>query len=785
MDVNSRQTVECTLFASAFETKTPVAATLGGYLDEVKNGKHKPQVDLLRAYLSAGESEKATATKKKLPLLVAGGVMAGGRKLEHMVRYSGCVVGDLDHVPGSPAQLLCRARELPYVKAGHISPSGTGLKLFVLVDSDLEHHAQAFMLVSRMLEVDLPGVQVDPSGKDPNRGCFAGYDPDAFYKEVAEVVQVPVCNEPLPASNAGGNTLANYIGKFEQDNPFTDGGRHSYLVRLVSALNSAGFSESEVTAECLYRYTAPGFGEKEILGTVADIYRRYRLSHGSNLRQSSAEAQPGVSLKSRKNPTPIPAGETAGNGSSLGFDIEADEASLPSFGEEVWEHLPPLLLDTLKVAVSDRERDLIALASVTALGSTLPNVEGMLKKDEYQLPFYTLILGPSGSGKGCVDVVRYLIGPWQVYVLNNSQAGHKEYLAQLEAFELYKARQKASAGKAPQPGTPPEEPVPVPLRRLHISGYTTTARMIEQLEENKPYASFLYETELESSSNTVSQDFGNYSYVLNQAFQHERISCSSKMNGSAYVDHPVLGFLATGTPGMLPRFIPSTESGLFSRMLIYRLTGYAEYQPLTSSDDTKSVLHYLRGLGQRVLDMAIHLEKHETFVRFSDAQRKRLDRYFEKEYNNVRVFGNDDVASVVLRYRLIIFRIAMTLTAIRKGEALGVEDDMVVSDEDFGVAFRIGTVCLKHSLFVATSLRAAAKTQPHKVPTAQLDLFADLPDEFTAAQIQEAASVRGISRSAVFRMLKRAQDMGFVISYSRGCYKKTESGKHVRNSGMG
>ncbi|WP_455641222.1 BT4734/BF3469 family protein, partial [Parabacteroides sp.] len=263
MDVNSRQTVECTLFASAFETKTPVAATLGGYLDEVKNGKHKLQVDLLRAYLSAGENEKAIATKKKLPLLVAGGVMAGGRKLEHMVRYSGCVVGDLDHVPGSPAQLLCRARELPYVKAGHISPSGTGLKLFVLVDSDLEHHAQAFMLVSRLLEADLPGVQVDPSGKDPNRGCFAGYDPEAFYKEVAEVVQVPVCNEPLPASKEGGNALANYIGKFEQDNPFTDGGRHSYLIRLVSALNSAGFSESEVTAECLYRYTVPGFGEKE------------------------------------------------------------------------------------------------------------------------------------------------------------------------------------------------------------------------------------------------------------------------------------------------------------------------------------------------------------------------------------------------------------------------------------------------------------------------------------------------------------------------------------------
>ena len=42
-----------------------------------------------------------------------------------------------------------------------------------------------------MIEKDLPGVTVDISGKDANRGCFASYDPDAFYKEVVEVVHVP------------------------------------------------------------------------------------------------------------------------------------------------------------------------------------------------------------------------------------------------------------------------------------------------------------------------------------------------------------------------------------------------------------------------------------------------------------------------------------------------------------------------------------------------------------------------------------------------------------------
>ena len=48
---------------------------------------------------------------------------------------------------------------------------------------------------------------------------------------------------------------------------------------------------------------------------------------------------------------------------------------------------------------------------------------------------------------------------------------------------------------------------------------------------------------------------------------------------------------------------------------------------------------------------------------------KRLDRFFEREYYNVRSFGNEDMESTVLRYRLAIFRIGMQLTALRKGES--------------------------------------------------------------------------------------------------------------------
>ena len=711
---------------------------------------------------------------------------AGGRKLEHMVRYSGCICFDLDDVLLPPEQILSQAVQLGYVKAGHISPSHTGNKLFVLVDSDQEHHLQAFEQVRAMIEKDLPGVTVDISGKDANRGCFASYDPDAFYKEVAEVVHVPQETVPVAkkapavrASSYPDNSLSNYIDKFEANNPFAGGGRHSFVLKLASALNSAGFAENEVMAECLRRYVEPGFAEKEIRGIVADVYRRYRSSHGSNPWCPPTASTGQKSLTSVTSLTPISENPPIEGESPLGFDIDPDEVGLPHFDRVVIDRFPGLLSDVLKVAADDREYDLMLLSSLTVLSTVMPGVSGMLKKQLYKPPFYTLIIGPSGSGKGCINVVRKLADPWQDYIFDISKAMVKEYEEQKELSDNYKAQVRAAKGKKPV-GLPPEEPVPVCQKRLHMSGYTTTARMIEQLDVNSPYASFLYETELESVNNTIMQDFGGYSYVLNQAFQHERIGCSSKTNGTSFIEFPELGFLATGTPGMLLKLIPSTESGLYSRLLIYRITGRADYQPLTSVDDTMCSLRYFERLGQRVLDMAVHLEKSPTFVVFSDKQRKRLDRYFEREYNNVRVFGNDDVASVVLRHRLIIFRIAMTLTGIRKGETKSTAEEIEILDDDFDIAFHIGTRCLSHSLLVSTSLKHSDTDQRHKLPDAQVDLFDVMPDEFKTSDIIDEAGVRGISRSSVFRMLKKAQEYSLVVLVSTGYYRKTEKGKNVK-----
>ncbi len=690
MNMELNQTVECTFFASAFNVNDLQITTLDQYIDQIRSKKYASAITRLRAEYLAGHTEEGDKRKKKLPLLVAGGIMKGGRKREHLVHYSHCIIVDIDGVPTSAEDILRRAEGLPYVKAGHISASGKGDKLFVLVDSDLDLHLPAFEAVCRKLENDLPGIMVD----------------------------------------------------------------------------------------YLSRYVEPGFTEKEVAGIVSDIYTRYRSSHGSNPYCPPEHRKPHQKLKSPKSLPDRPDSEETDEFENEGVDIEPDEILLPPFREEFFQSLPSLIRDILTYARDDTERSVLLLSSLAMLSSVTPHVQGSFARKEYQAPFYGVVIGESGSGKGCVASLFKLIASWQRYVYDNSRCEVKEYLKKKEEYELYQKLLLRSGGKKPA-GLAPENPEPIKQMNLNISGYTSLARMIEQLETNSHYASCLFETEMEAVTNTLFQEYGNYGYLLNQAAHHERIGNSTKTNGSLLASYPLLSMLLTGTPEMFRRLVPSAESGLFSRLMVYKIAGHGEYRPLTSEDDTPAAAHYFDSLAERVLDIGVHLDKHPTWVHFSDTQRKRLNRYFKQEYNNVRVFGHEDVASAVLRYRLAIFRIGMVLTAIRKGEALSEEKDWVIRDDDFEVAFHIGTICLQHTYVVSTSLKRNKKELRYKMPFTSQKIFAEMPLKFKRAEIRDAGHVLLLSKSSVDRLLTSAEKNGLIISLGAGYFHKTTKGREI------
>lgn len=760
--------------------------TLNQYIGKVKSGEYARPIAYLRGLIKAGKKDEADAYKKKLPLYVAGGVMEGGRKLEHMVRYSACMVIDIDDSPIPVLELLRRAAELPYVKAGHVSPSGTGVKLFIMVDSDLKNHNLAFGVVKHRVEVDLPGVKVDISGKDPNRGCFAGHDPNAFYKEESEAIEIPVADpEPQAASGhssgsvCSGTRLSNYIDKYEQSNTFVAGNRHSYLVKLSSVLNNAGFSLYDAVSECVRRYGSADFPAAEVETTVNDVYRRYSASHGSCAFRPDGTSSVPKSAKSAKSATPFP--KMAQKDVEYGEcdDIELDNTLLPCFDENIYGHLPPLLTDILKCAYSRTDRDILLISSLTLLSSVSPGVKGSLGEHDYTPAFYSTITGGSGSGKGRIAALQRMLEPWQQYIYDNSRHQVEEYEELQEAYDNYKMHKRQKQTSKQPLGPAPSKPKVVKQRNLALTGNVTQARLVELLEANYPYTSCMVDTEMETVLSMFSQDFGKYNDVLNKSYHHEPVGSSTKSSGSFMVKRPNLALLLSGTPAMLPRLIPSTENGLFSRILMYRIPGSGTYRPLTSADDSPAASEYFESWGQRVLDIGVFLDNSPTWVKFSDAQRKRLDRFFEREYYNVRSFGNEDMESTVLRYRLAIFRIGMQLTALRKGESGCSERVWTISDDDFATAFHLGKVCLQHAYVVATSLQSASSEVHFRFPHHLRNLFVSLLDSFKRIDVVKEANVREISESTVDKFLRKLQKNDLIISEGNGYYRKTERGKQV------
>ncbi len=777
--------VKGTFFDSAIRTWSARMMPLDQYINEVKNGVHAPAIARIRELVSAGKNKEAESLKKELPLYVVGGEMQGGRRLEHMVAYSGCICADIDDPAIPPQEVLRIAGNLPYVKAGHISPSGTGNKLFILVDSPLECHSLAFELVRRRIETDIPGVTVDRSGKDPNRGCFVSHDPDAFYKEESDVLSLPM-PEPAPATHASrpeagrtADALTNYIDKYEQDNPFAAGGRHSHVVKLAAVLNNAGFSPYEVAAECTRRYVQPDFPAGEIEKTVTDIYRRYSASHGSNPYRPKEEQEIRKTAKTAKTaPDGLQRGLVTDNDVES-VDIEPDISLLPCFDESIYNHLPSLLADVVKRAESRTEKDVLLLSTLTLLSSVMPGVRGSLKEHEYASPLYTIITGSSGSGKGCVAGLQKLLDPWQQYIYDNSSYEVEKYEQENEEYETYRMQKRQNRSSKQPIGPAPSKPKVVKQRNLRVTGSVTQARLVELLHVNYPYTSCLLDTEMETVVNMLSQDFGNYSDIINKSAHHETVGNSSKKDGSLLAKFPCLAMLCTGTPALLPRLIPSTENGLFSRILMYKIAGGGQYHPLTSADDTPAASGHLDSLGQCVLDYGVFLDGSPTWVKFSNAQRKRLDRFLESEYYNVRSFGHEDLESTVLRYRLIIFRLGMTLTGLRKAESGLTERVWTISDEDFDLVFHIGKICLQHAYVVATSLKHASEEVHFKFPHALRNLFASLPESFKRSDALVAANGCGVSASSLDKFLRKAEKSNLIISEGSGYYRKTEQGKQV------
>lgn len=179
---------------SVFKNFNQVEANLdlSVILEQIRSGKFKARIQALRELLRQGKVDEYDDKKRSLPAFTPSGMFEGGRKLEFLKEYSGCLVIDLDQLDQDQLTFARnKASEIPYTYSCFISPSGHGLKILVKVFSRPVFHKQVFEQVKEYYEKQLE-FSIDPSGKDITRLCFVSWDEYLYQNPSAAVFQTHI-----------------------------------------------------------------------------------------------------------------------------------------------------------------------------------------------------------------------------------------------------------------------------------------------------------------------------------------------------------------------------------------------------------------------------------------------------------------------------------------------------------------------------------------------------------------------------------------------------------------
>ena len=729
-------------------------------LNDIKNGIYRTDIESIRSCIASGDTEKADQLKKQLPAFTPSGTYEGGRKAHLLKRYSGFVHLDFDKLsPEALNEAFLTISQIPYTFGCLRSPSGNGLKVFVEVNTTSVHHDTAYRQVQDYYE-DVLGIPADPKCKDITRLCFVSDDPD-LYKNLSNkkfLVRLPESEndtssvpDPKPAvvpsvtpdvsEDLNARFIFNQQIEFtNQKADYTNGNRNNYMYMLASNCNRAGLTEDITLQLCLQDFD---LSEKEIRSSVKSAYSNHtgEFAKFANL----AKLQTANQVTDEDS-------------------LEDYLKTTPTIPDEVYEALPELLRQGARAFTDRRKRDVFFTGAISIMSGCLPNVTGIYFQERVFPHLYTFIIAPAASGKGVLKNAKRLAEKYHQNILQDSRDAQKTYENEMADFkQLERDRKK---------GDPtPEKPQPPPFKILFIPADCSKARMIEHLKANDGQG-IICETEADTMSNAKNQDWGDYSSILRAAFHHETASSTRKTNNQYdEINEPRLAVALSGTPSQAPRLLSSSEDGLFSRFLFYAYKNNIEWQDPSPRNNDLVLNDHFEALSLQVLEIISHLELSPTTIELSFSQWDVINTVFPQMLSEVVTFTSEDAAGVVYRLGLILFRICMIFTALRKYENGEMSPTMFCSDEDFNTALRIIQIYLDHSLLMFNNLPKQNSSMQFHSGDGKRRFFEALPQEFTRKEATEIGVKFKLSARTVDDVLRSST--GVALSRIKaGLYRR-------------
>lgn len=776
----------CSFYFSVFDEHA-VDMTLEEFVKLLRGERWKVQVEEYQRLKASGRETEAKKLKRKLAALVIAGRCDGSHAETNLKQWSGDAMLDVDKCNGRVSEFLQVLKDTPWVKAAWRSVSYDGLKLVVRVEAEsVDEYRLAYALVAWHV-AQLLAFPCDMSCKNPTRPCFASYDPEAFFRPDTEVfpwrrfvtehpdrlgeilaelkVKTPAGASGPPVAASG--MLHTFFNEFLEQNPFVDGKKNEFLLKLGRIARYKGVGEEELArlkTLAVERLAGMGCAAGDIPPRIDSGYRYADMNKGPETPVFRAHKAQGSPMRYSE--------PNEGEEEAELEKLEADKLrrEVPCLPDELFDRLPDFLKRGLTHVRNKRERDILLLSMITNISGCLPGVRMNYGGMVYSADLYLVALAGSGRGKGVMQLAAILPAAIQEYYDELNRKDEREYRQKLLKWNL-EERLAAQEKRVPDLDQCPEMPVE---RILKVAPNISKSQLILALEAGGAVGLVMNASELDMISSAMHQEYGKHDDVMRAASQHEEVSSYFKTDHRlVVVSDPHLALCASGTPAQLHKFISSLENGMYSRVAFYVGQAHWEYKSANPGKARLDMRAYFKGMGEELLRMFIFLSGSPTEVVFTEEQWKEHTERFRTYLREVVAEDDDSPGAIVLRHGLMMSRIAMVLTALRKCEPQWNTSEWKCSDEDFHTAMQIVDVLLEHSLLLSTSMDdTAGRIRPVKAFFKLRPVLKKMPREFTYSELMAAANEAGLPTASVKRYLLRLVYYQ-IVEKEDGKYRKT------------
>lgn len=776
----------CSFYFSVFDEHA-VDMTLEEFVKLLRGERWKVQVEEYQRLKASGRETEAKKLKRKLAALVIAGRCDGSHAETNLKQWSGDAMLDVDKCNGRVSEFLQVLKDTPWVKAAWRSVSYDGLKLVVRVEAEsVDEYRLAYALVAWHV-AQLLAFPCDMSCKNPTRPCFASYDPEAFFRPDTEVfpwrrfvtehpdrvgeilaelkVKTPASASKPPVAASG--MLHTFFNEFLEQNPFVDGKKNEFLLKLGRIARYKGVGEEELArlkTLAVERLAGMGCAAGDIPPRIDSGYRYADMNKGPETPASRVHKAQGSPMRYSE--------PNEGEEEAELEKLEADKLrrEVPCLPDELFDRLPDFLKRGLTHVRNKRERDILLLSMITNISGCLPGVRMNYGGMVYSADLYLVALAGSGRGKGVMQLAAILPAAIQEYYDELNRKDEREYRQKLLKWNL-EERLAAQEKRVPDLDQCPEMPVE---RILKVAPNISKSQLILALEAGGAVGLVMNASELDMISSAMHQEYGKHDDVMRAASQHEEVSSYFKTDHRlVVVSDPHLALCASGTPAQLHKFISSLENGMYSRVAFYVGQAHWEYKSANPGKARLDMRAYFKGMGEELLRMFIFLSGSPTEVVFTEEQWKEHTERFRTYLREVVAEDDDSPGAIVLRHGLMMSRIAMVLTALRKCEPQWNTSEWKCSDEDFHTAMQIVDVLLEHSLLLSISMDdTAGRIRPVKAFFKLRPVLKKMPREFTYSELMAAANEAGLPTASVKRYLLRLVYYQ-IVEKEDGKYRKT------------